>query len=54
MANLEQSAQGSAAPISPIGKSFFDMNFSEKIKFLGKAVVFFCTGGFVYPKVFIE
>jgi len=54
MANLEQSAQGSAAPVFPTGKRFLDMNFSEKLKFLGKAVVFFCTGGFVFPKVFIE
>jgi hypothetical protein len=57
MADLEQSAQGSAAPTSlntPTGKRFLDMSFPEKLKFLGKVIVMLCTGGFVFPKVFVE
>ena len=33
-------------------KSFSAMTFTEKLAFLGKAVLFLVTGGFAYPTLF--
>lgn len=37
-----------------LGKTFGEMNGSEKITFLGKALIMICTGGFAFPNVFVE
>ena len=54
MSNQDQTAQGSAAPASVTGKSFADMNGSEKITFIGKMIVMLITGGFAFPNIFVE
>jgi hypothetical protein len=35
-------------------KRFADMNGSEKLRFIGKALVFFVSGGFVFPTLWID
>lgn len=35
-------------------RRFADMDGSEKLKFVGKAIVFFFTGGFVFPTMWVE
>ena len=35
-------------------KFFRDMTRKEKISFIGKAAVFFMTGGFVYPTMWTD
>jgi hypothetical protein len=35
-------------------KLFKDMNGSEKVKFLSKALVFFVSGGFIFPTIWID
>jgi hypothetical protein len=54
MADQKTTAQGSAAPASLTGKPFTDMTASEKLTFLGKAVIMLCTGGFAFPNIFVE
>ena len=54
MADQKPTAQGSAAPASLTGKSFSKMDGSEKLRFLGKAVIMLITGGFVFPNIFVE
>jgi len=33
---------------------FKEMNRREKFKFLGKALVFFASGGFVFPTIWVD
>ena len=54
MADQKSTAQGSAAPTSLTGKPFADMTGSEKITFLGKALIMIVTGGFAFPNIFVE
>ena len=54
MANPKSTAQGSAAPTSLTGKRFVDMDGGEKLKFIGKAIIMLCTGGFAFPNVWVE
>ena len=35
-------------------KLFRDMNGSEKVKFLSKALVFFASGGFIFPTIWTD
>jgi hypothetical protein len=35
-------------------KSFFEMTAGEKVRFLGKVLVFLVSGGFIYPSVWVE
>jgi len=37
-----------------VEKGFADMAFSEKLKFIGKALVFFVSGGFVFPTLWVD
>jgi hypothetical protein len=39
---------------SPPEKLFREMNRGEKVMFLGKALVFFASGGFLYPTIWID
>ena len=43
-----------AKKISQPEKRFIDMNRGEKVRFLGKALVFFVSGGFVFPTVWVD
>ena len=57
MADAKQAAQQAAyeATPSPItGTPFGDMSGTEKLTFLGKALIMLCTGGFAFPNVFVE
>ena len=53
MADQQHSAQSGTAPTTLTGRRFIDMSFSEKIVFIGKAFVMLCTGGFVYPNIWV-
>ena len=46
----------SAAPIPPTfpDRRFKDMSFNEKLVFVGKAVVFLASGGFIFPTIWID
>ena len=45
----------SKAPTPDVpGKRFVDMTGGEKVTFIGKAFVFFLSGGFVYPTIWID
>jgi hypothetical protein len=35
-------------------KLFKDMSRRERVKFLGKALVFFVSGGFIFPTIWID
>jgi hypothetical protein len=54
MADQQLSAQSGTAPTTPTGRRFVDMRFSEKIVFIGKAFVMLCTGGFMYPNIWVD
>ena len=59
MADPNQTAQESApakesAPEPLTGKAFGDMTGSEKLVFIGKAIIMLCSGGFAFPNVFVE
>ncbi len=47
-------------PVLPVyvapgaGTPFVDMNFSEKMTWLGKVFVMLITGGFAFPNIFVE
>lgn len=43
-----------AVVVPDLGKRFVDMTGSEKVTWLGKAVVMLCTGGFAFPNIFVE
>ncbi len=36
------------------GKAFSDMTMAQKFFFVIKAVIMLCTGGFIFPNVFVE
>lgn len=36
------------------GRKYSEMNGNEKIKHIGKVVVFILTGGMVYPNIFSD
>ena len=36
------------------GKRFIELTFSEKLRFAGKALVFFASGGFVFPTIWVD
>jgi hypothetical protein len=42
------------APDGLNDRRFVDMNSKEKLAFIGKAMVFFLTGGFVYPTMWVD
>ena len=54
MADQQLSAQTETAPTSLTGRCFADMLFSEKLVFIGKALVMMCTGGFMYPNIWVD
>ena len=35
-------------------RRFKDMSFNEKLVFLGKAMVFLVSGGFIFPTLWID
>jgi hypothetical protein len=35
-------------------KLFVDMTSGEKARFLGKALVFFASGGFIFPTIWVD
>lgn len=35
-------------------KRFAEMTFDEKLRFIGKAFVFFASGGFVFPTMWVD
>jgi hypothetical protein len=37
-----------------VSKRFSEMMFREKVSFIGKACVFFASGGFAYPTLWID
>ena len=39
---------------APEERLFRDMSTREKIAFIGKAAVFFVSGGFIYPTIWID
>ena len=39
---------------SRTGKRFWDMTGREKLVFIGKAFVFFISGGFAYPTIWVD
>ena len=47
-------ADDRTATTSETSQSFFAMSFSDKLKFLGKVVVFLATGGFMFPNIFSD
>ncbi len=36
------------------GRRFVDMDFSEKLRFIGKVCVFLVSAGFAFPNIFSE
>jgi hypothetical protein len=54
MAAPQKTPQVNEVLVPYLGKTFGEMNGSEKMTFLGKAVVMICTGGFMFPNVFVE
>ena len=40
--------------VVPPEKLFRDMSSQEKIAFIGKAFIFFVSGGFIYPTLWID
>ena len=46
----------SATPGDPIfpDRRFKDMSVKEKLVFIGKAAVFFVSGGFIFPTIWID
>jgi hypothetical protein len=39
---------------APAEKAFTAMTFREKLRFIGKAAVFFVSGGFIFPTMWID
>ena len=39
---------------SPVERRFRDLSPGEKLRFVGKACVFFLSGGFVFPTLWID
>ena len=35
-------------------KTFAQLTLSDKLKFIGKAVLFFVSGGFVFPTLWVD
>jgi hypothetical protein len=35
-------------------RRFVDMTFNERLAFLGKALVFFISGGFIFPTIWVD
>ncbi|HEY0337377.1 MAG TPA: hypothetical protein VGC70_08560 [Burkholderiales bacterium] len=35
-------------------RRFKDMNMSEKAAFIGKALIFFISGGFIFPTLWVD
>ncbi len=54
MADMNPNEQGSSVQTSLTGRRFADMTASEKLTFLGKALIMLCTGGFAFPNIFVE
>jgi hypothetical protein len=54
MADAKKAPQDNEVVVPYLGKSFGEMSGSEKMTFLGKALVMICTGGFAFPNVFVE
>jgi hypothetical protein len=53
MSKKETTAQGSAAPVET-PKKFRDMNWTQKIAYVCKAVTCVITFGFAFPNIFID
>jgi hypothetical protein len=43
-----------AKKIAPPEKLYSQMTGREKLSFIGKAFVFFASGGFIYPTIWID
>ena len=41
-------------PQPPQDKPFTTMTLSEKLRFMGKALVFFVSGGFIFPTMWTD
>ncbi len=54
MADAKKAPQVNEVVVPYLGKTFGQMAGSEKMTFLGKALVMLCTGGFAFPNVFVE
>lgn len=54
MADAKKAPQVNEVVVPYLGKTLGEMTGSEKLTFLGKAVVMICTGGFAFPNVFVE
>ena len=50
----ERTMADSGKTSDKVEKRFADMAFSEKLKFIGKALVFFVSGGFVFPTLWVD
>jgi hypothetical protein len=35
-------------------RRFADMQGNEKLAFIGKAIVFLCSGGFIFPTMWVD
>jgi len=40
--------------VVPLEKLYRDMSSQEKVSFIGKACIFFLSGGFIYPTIWID
>ncbi len=54
MADPQKAPQVNEVVVPYMGKTFGEMDGSEKIRFLGKAFLMICTGGFAFPNIFVE
>jgi hypothetical protein len=43
-----------SAPATLNDRRFTDMGAGEKVVFLAKAIVFFVSGGFIYPTLWVD
>ena len=43
-----------SAPPALNDRRFTDMTGGEKVAFIGKAIVFFASGGFIYPTLWVD
>lgn len=41
-------------PVFHSGKRFSELSAADKLRFIGKATLFFLSGGFVFPTMWID
>ena len=54
---MEGNVAGKQQDIDPnavTGRKFADLNFAEKLGFIGKVCVFLISGGFAFPNIFSD